>query len=137
MSAEQLIFIAVFVLIALFNLIRQARSQRRPESQTADGPPPVEEEPVPRPPRRVVMAPPVPAPAGEPRARHPGRDYRPAQVERAAPARPVRRGHDRRLFASREDVRRGIVLITVLGPCRGLESPSEPTGDIYTTTLPR
>jgi hypothetical protein len=136
MSVEQLIFIAVFVLVALFNLIRQARRQRRPEGETADGPPPVEEERAP-PPRRVVIAPPVPRPAGAPQVRFTGREYRPAAVARPAPARAARRGPGRRLFSHRGDARRGIVLITVLGPCRGLESPSAATGDIYTTTLPR
>jgi hypothetical protein len=123
MSVEQLFFLAAVVLIALFNFIRQILAQRRQPGDAPEEVPAAAEKTTGRPPA-------VPARL----ARLEPRRTLPSPAPPAPPERPRRSG---RLFADRRDARRGIVLVTVLGPCRGIESPSAPTGDIYSATLPR
>ncbi|HEU4370939.1 MAG TPA: hypothetical protein VFV05_22180 [Methylomirabilota bacterium] len=115
MSIEQLFFIALFVAIAIFNLLRQARSRRRAPDDT-DGAPPAEPGPARIPPRVVIARPPSPVVTRRPAADLPG----------ATAAPPERRRRGRRRLRNRRDARRGIVLITVLGPCRGLEPLAPP-----------
>jgi hypothetical protein len=127
MSAEQLIFLLAFLLVALFNFIRQVRNQRRTQGE---GAPPVEPERAPAPPGRVVITPPARPPAGGLERRRPVPEHRAAPPTSVEPARVGRRRLARWPIGHRADVRRGIVLITVLGPCRGLEPPASPTGDL-------
>jgi len=124
MSGEQLFFLAAVVLVALFNFVRQILAQRR---QPPEPPQDVPAEEEVRAPGRLRAFP--------PRAARP--EPRRTPLSPAPPAPPERPRRRRRLFAGRRDARRGIVLVTVLGPCRGIESPSAPTGDIYNSTLPR
>ena len=140
MSIEQLFFIAIFLAIAIFNFLRQARRRRR---GGGDGAPPGEEprddeaaEAPPRvvlPPPRVVLPPPVPERPVVPRPRRAAEERRPSPV---APATRPRRAR-RRLLRGHRDARRGIVLITVLGPCRGLEPLSTPEGPVIAPIAPR
>jgi hypothetical protein len=105
MSVEQLLFLVLFVLVPLFNVLARVLRKRRAP------PPPVPraepELPAMRPLPRVITALPEPAPA--PRA------TRPVGVPVAEP----RRRTPYRLSA--RDVHRGMVLMTILGPCRALE----------------
>lgn len=64
--------------------------------------------------RRVPMAPPPP----------PVPARAPVVSRRPAPPPPIRpRRVSRRLLTSPLDARRGIIMMTILGPCRGLERP--------------
>ncbi|MCC6717348.1 MAG: hypothetical protein IT555_05645 [Acetobacteraceae bacterium] len=60
--------------------------------------------------RKIGPPPPRPAPPRAPPA--------------VAPQHPARAPAPRRHFATLAEARRGIVLMTVLGPCRALEPPS-------------
>ena len=117
MTREQILLIAVLVLVPLLNfLVRRAR--RHLEGQARPG---VEPEPAKTvPPARTVPARLV-GKRGEPR------DIRP--ISRLIPTTlpPERRRRPWLRVLSRSDARRGFVLMTVLGPCRGL-SPLEPGG---------
>jgi hypothetical protein len=121
---EQLLLIAIFLLVGLINMIiRQLRQRAQ-----APGPPaePAEPEDVSWPaPSRMPELPPaarviLPVPLAEPSV--PAvRPMRPP-----APAPPaLRRRRDHRRLGSRADVRRAIVAMTVLGPCRAREHESE------------
>jgi hypothetical protein len=141
MSIEQLFFVAIFLAIALFNFLRQMRNRRRRDG--AGGAPPGEEprgeEPAAAPPRvllpppRVVITPPVAERRDVPRLRQSAAE--PRRSLAAPAARPPRAS--RRLLRSHRDARRGIVLITVLGPCRGLEPLSTPEGPATAPISPR
>jgi len=118
---EQILLLLVFVLVPLFNLLvrwlqRRAREQQRPvpvEPRAAQ--PKAREEwlPVPMPPRVRMI---------EPAAPREG----PRQVRPASPAQPVIRRAGP--LGGRAAVRRAVVAMTILGPCRGLEErpPSTP-----------
>lgn len=121
MTPEQLLFFALIVVVALANLIARwlkARMERRRAVETKE-PEQVREVPRRLPPRVVVSA---------PEARRP-----PAPGPIAAPTpplpRPVRRPPRFRLDRP-TDLRRAIVLMTVLGPCRALEREGGPTGAV-------
>lgn len=119
MAPEQLLLFGLFLLVALANLVARwlrTRAERRPRVPT-DEPEEIVEASRRVPPRVVIRTP------------QPSRQ--PALVSAAvpAPARPapapaarVRRPPRFRLGGV-PDVRRGIVLMTVLGPCRALEPP--------------
>jgi hypothetical protein len=112
MSLEQLLFVALFVLIPLFNFLAgllRKRMQRRAESEGA-------------PPTPVVV--PLPTPVTElPWAALP--EAVPRERPAAPPPRPVS-PPSARPHARRSEARRGIVWMTILGPCPGLERPGEP-----------
>jgi len=109
---EQIGVFVVFLLVVLFNLIVQLLQRRRRarggEAETAEAPPRLPPR-LPQVPPRVVVAPPrleEPPPA-------------PIRVVPAVRPAPVRR---RRRFDLRPgDLRRAVVLMTVLGPCRAQE----------------
>ncbi|MBI1736147.1 MAG: hypothetical protein HYR51_13310 [Candidatus Rokubacteria bacterium] len=110
MTPEQIVPLALFVMVVLFNLVgrwlrsRMREQQERQERQRQQAPPAAPRAPLP--PRvRIVTRPPAAEERRTPR-REPGR------VERPRP---------RRLLGTRADVRRGVVLMAVLGPPRGLQ----------------
>ncbi len=110
MSVEQLLFLVLFVLIPLFNILRRVLTKRPPPV-----PAPVRVEPMPAlPPRRELL--PVPALAHPP-ARETTAERRPA---------PVAEPRRRKPYLHSSDVRRGIVIMTILGPCRALEPETAP-----------
>jgi hypothetical protein len=103
MTVEQLVVIAIAVLIALGNLLA-----RRRQSRPAAGPP---------------HEPGVPdglAPVGKP----PRPRRRPAPSAPPPSDLPVTRRRRRSRLGTLREVRRGIVLMTILGPCRGAEPPA-------------
>ena len=120
----EILYVIVFLGIVLFNFLSQlAARRRRQEEQAQAGEPPeaAAEPPFPAEPEplediwgrvparaRVAAAPPVAAP-------------RPAPL--LAPA-PKRRVHPARaLLRDRSDLRRAVVLMMVLGPCRSQDPP--------------
>jgi hypothetical protein len=154
---EQLIFFAIFLLLALFNLVARwlrGRMERSAEPPGNEGPrdvpyeareeppvrtpPPSRDVPAPReaprplPPRARVRAPvsldsavsleslPLPPPVSlEERGR--AGALRPAVPSPATRAVPRRRNRVR--LEDRAELRRGILLRTILGPPRALERP--------------
>ena len=112
---EQILLLLVFVLVPLLNLLvrwlqRRAREQQRP----VPAEPVAREEPspVPVPPRVPVIEPVLPR-----------------EGPRKAPPAPLPRPVIRRArpLGGRLAVRRAVVALTILGPCRGLdERPPTP-----------
>jgi hypothetical protein len=115
----ELLYVLAFVGIVLFNLVMQRAARRRQKEEQAQtqeaekqaAPPPDEplediwgrsRAPVPAPP-------PVLAPRPEPLA------------VLAAPSAPRRAHPVRALLKEKRDLRRAVVLVMVLGPCRALE----------------
>jgi hypothetical protein len=118
---EQLLLIAIFLLVGLINLIvRRLRQRAEPpvppeEPEAAPWPTPSRTQELP-PAARVIL----PVPLTEPSIPV----VRPMRAPAPAPqARRRPRGHRR--LGSRADVRRAIVTMTVLGPCRAREHESE------------
>jgi len=121
----ELLYVLGFIAIVLFNYIAQRAARRRQEEEQARAqaaeqaaPPPAEEEPLEdiwgRSPVRPAAAPsaaPVP----------PARAAPPAIP--AAPRAPRRLHPVRALVNERRDLRRAVVLMLVLGPCRSQEPP--------------
>jgi len=107
MSVEQLLFLFLFVLIPLFNVLRKVLRKRQPAPPLPETRP-VESMPALPPPRKLH---PVPA-LVHPPARATTAERRPA---------PVAEPRRRRPYLAPSDVRRGIVIMTILGPCRALE----------------
>jgi hypothetical protein len=101
---ELLLLVILGVVLWLVNVVLPAWMQRRQRDAAQDvGLPGLPEVPRPRPPVRAAVQPASPVLIVEPRV---------ASRQRAL----VRLG-------SRQDVRRGIVLMTLLGPCRALDPP--------------
>jgi len=111
---EQILLLLLFVLVPLFNLLvrwlrRRAREQQRPippEPRATDPVGREERPPARMPPRARVIEPALP--------REGPREMRPAPrpqpvIRRAGP------------LGGRAAVRRAVVAMTILGPCRGLE----------------
>jgi hypothetical protein len=123
-TLEQILVVAIFVLVPLLNVLLRALRRR------LAGPPPREPGPeAPGMPARVPV--PFPAP-GAPRAEAGGiRPRVPPPLPEAL--RPRRRPQAR--IASAREARRAIVLMAVLGPCRGLEPPG-PAGTGPVATRP-
>jgi len=113
-TLEQLLILAVFVLVPLINLLVRVMRKRldiarpqQPGPEAANVPPPGRTLPA------VLVA-----RGREPRGILPSAPSKPPSLSSAPGRRPrVRVG-------SMREARRAIVLIAVLGPCRGLEPPS-------------
>jgi hypothetical protein len=112
MTGEQLFILMMFGLVLLINLI--ARLLRRWIGREA--PREVEPERIPIPPDRRRQ----PSPA-VPQRRAPTRELRATLPSALTASAPRRRRHWP--LRSRREVRRAIVLMTILGPCRALEPP--------------
>ena len=114
---EQVLLLLLVVLVPLFNMLvrwlqRRARERQRPvpvEPQAAEPVGRAGRPPAPMPPRVRVIEPAHPE-AG-PRESPPAPRPRPV-VRRAGP------------LGGRAAVRRAVVAMTILGPCRGLEEPA-------------
>lgn len=125
MTFEQILLFAIFLLVPLLRWVRRRRGGGAPQEPGAD-----EQRSLPPPPRMPVPAP-LPAP---PRARvivpRPPQDTvwaPPVAPVVAMPARPHSPARARIQLRGQSDVRRAVVLIAVLGPCRANE-PSSPPG---------
>ena len=103
----QIFVVLAFILFPLINWLLQ-RTQRRFETQTPRQPPP---QPAPRtfakPPLEVVTS-------GRERVRPPNLPENP---------RVSSQSRKRSLFRDRRDLRRAIILMSVLGPCRANDPP--------------
>lgn len=114
---EQILLLLVFVLVPLITLLarwlqRRAREQQRPVPAEPRAAEPVGREewpPAPMPPPRVRVIEPA-LPPESPRKAPPAPPPRPV-IRRAGP------------LGGRAAVRRAVVAMTILGPCRGLEDP--------------
>jgi hypothetical protein len=121
MTLESLFFLLLVAFVVLANVILPWLRRR------LEGGPPADIEPQAREvPRRAQAAPPGPAPSR-------GR-FAASEQPREGPSGPplpsvapprVRRARARWPVANLGDARRGIVLMTILGPCRGVE-PYDP-----------
>lgn len=111
---EQWLFFAIFIAVGLFNLLGRWLKRRMEEQARQNAPaeprverfPEIEIREMPAP--RRMPAPPPPEPVA------------PAVPARRPAVREVARVPTR--LGGRTDLRRAIVLMSVLGPCRGLES---------------
>ncbi|MBI4525400.1 MAG: hypothetical protein HY695_16490 [Deltaproteobacteria bacterium] len=113
-ALEQLLVVAVFLLLPLLNWILH-RVQRRPGTE----PPP------PQPAREARRRAPLSAP--RPAAPQPTRDRIQGRETPLAAARHSRFSK-KLLFRTKADLRRGIVLMTILGPCRASQPEERTTG---------
>jgi hypothetical protein len=122
-SSQLLIYGLVIAGFLLFNyfmqrMSRRAQEQERAQAREAASPQP-EDEPLEdiwsR--RTSVAAPPEPMPV---HVLAPAPD---AEAPADAPQKAHRSAAARRLFRTRRDLRRAVVMMTVLGPCRALEPP--------------
>jgi hypothetical protein len=102
LSFGQILLLIVFILVPLINFLMH-RARRRLETQT-----PRDEALAQM--RRQAQA--TPAPAPTPRAAR--------EVQEPTVTAPLyrRRFSQRALLENRRDVRRGIIIMTILGPCR-------------------
>jgi hypothetical protein len=106
----ELFFVLGFIALVLFNYLTQRAARRRAQqekAQAAPVPPPIEEE-TPEELWGRSAATPAPAPA-------------PGLVPRAASPPPPRLHPVRALLKDKRDLRRAVVLVMVLGPCRAQE----------------
>jgi hypothetical protein len=114
----ELLFVLGFIAIVLFNYIAQRAARRRQEEEQAQAqaaPPPVEEELL----EDVWGRTPAPAPAPAP-VLAPRPEALPIAAQPPAP----RRTHPvRALLHDKRDLRRAVVLMMVLGPCRSQQPP--------------
>ena len=125
MALEQLFLIAIFILVPLLNFVlqrlrRRLENQPPPHSEEAQRGPAEPQETAARQPR-IVIVPDVPFETAPNPLRRGARAAEQNPIP-SAPARPALSA--RSLLRSPQDVRRGIVLMTVLGPCRAYD-PSE------------
>jgi hypothetical protein len=110
---EQILLLIVFILLPLFNFVRQ-RIQRRLKQKT------LEKEPVAQI-RRHAQA--TPAPPPTPRASR-SRVHGPQAPTISTPI-SVSHVTKKSLLGTSRDIRRGIILMTILGPCRTFDPPGE------------
>lgn len=116
----ELLYVLIFLGIVLFNFVAQRAARRRQQADQVQGRP---------------AAQPEPPPAEEPlledvwgRTAAPAPAATPVLVPRPAPRRvappPPRRRHPvRMLLKDKRDLRRAVILMMVLGPCRAQEPP--------------
>jgi hypothetical protein len=114
----ELLYVLAFVGFILFNYIAQRAARRRREEEAAQAPP--EPPPAPDEPLEDIWGRP-PAPAPKPPVILAARSAPPPV--RAQPPRPRREHPVRALLKDKRDLRRAVVLMMVLGPCRAQEPP--------------
>ena len=113
------IYVLVFLGIILFNVVqalRRRQQQAQAEAPAQPEPPPAEDEPLEDVWGRTPALAPAPAPVIVARPA-------PPPVTRAEPPPPRRLHPVRALLKDRHDLRRAVVLMMVLGPCRSQEPP--------------
>jgi hypothetical protein len=115
LNLGQIIFMVGFIVLLLIRFLRQ-RARRRPESQVPDQMVP-EASAVPL--RRQTQAPPGPPSAPRPS----GGRVRESRMPNTRP--PLGECHfiKKTLLENPHDARCGIILMTLLGPCRAFDPP--------------
>src|SRR5688572_2788835 len=116
----ELLYVLGFIAIVLFNYIARRAASRRQQQEQAEQPVAPEPAPVADAPLediwgRSAAAAPAPVPLVAPRPAPP--------AARAEPRRPRRIHPARALLKDKRDLRRAVVLMMVLGPCRAQEPP--------------
>jgi hypothetical protein len=114
----ELLYVLGFIAIVLFNHFAQRAARRRQQEEQAQAqpaPPPVEEALLEDVWGRTPIPAPAPAPVAAPRPAAPPIAAQPPAPRRAHPVRALL--HDKR------DLRRAVILMMVLGPCRSQEPP--------------
>jgi hypothetical protein len=117
-TVEQILLLIIFVLLPLLNWLLRGVGRRR-ERQTPQ--PPY----MPEPRHRATVS--------EPRSRapQPARDRIQAREAPPTPAAVRRRGiSTNSLFRTRAEMRRAIILMTILGPCRAADASKERDSNI-------
>ena len=105
----QILILLAFILVPLINLLLE-RMRRRFETR-----PPREPQRQPAP-RTIAKPPPLEVIAS-------ARERVPAPARTQIPPRSIPPLRNRALFSSRRDLRRAILLMAVLGPCRAADAP--------------
>lgn len=109
MTFDRLLLLLLFILLPVLNwLLGQVLKRRLPQPRS---------EQQPQPPLPIVVQRRTPI-TGKPTQRE-----RTASPPLVAPQRPRRASALRSLLQRKPEIRRGIILMTVLGPCRALEPP--------------
>lgn len=116
LTLEQIFLLIIFILLPLLNMALR-RMQRRRESE------PPQPASIPELRRRAQASPPRPQVSETSRDRLDGRESPPAST-----LLPRRRVTKRSLFRTRADMRRAIILMTILGPCRAFAPEEGITG---------
>jgi hypothetical protein len=121
----ELLYVLAFLAIIVFNFITQRAARRRQQQEQAEQalapePAPVKQAPVEQAPLediwgRSAAAAPAPVAVVAPRPAPP--------AARAEPRLPRRIHPARALLKDKRDLRRAVVLMMVLGPCRAQEPP--------------
>lgn len=112
----ELVYLIIFAVIVLFQLLTRRRAQPAPREPEPD----VEEEEdfeeasTPQAPVREILA---PVPASAPSVGHFGR----TEVPSVPPPRAQRRFSRQSLFGNKRDVQNAIVIAAIVGPCRAFE----------------
>jgi len=121
--SDLLLYGLIFLGLLVFNYFMQQAARRRQQEeqqeQLKEEEPPAPDEPLPS-----VWGRRAGAPAASPSPAAPVERVRGPDVLAAAAAPPRRRAGAKSLFATRRDLRRAVVLMTVLGPCRSQEPPA-------------
>jgi predicted lipid-binding transport protein (Tim44 family) len=122
----ELIYVLVFLGIVVFNFMRQLAARRRQQEEEAQAkaaaPAPAEEQPLEDLWGRTP-APAVPAAAAAAAAAVIVTRPAPPAIRAEPPATPRRLHPVRALLQDRRDLRRAVILMMVLGPCRAQEPP--------------
>lgn len=112
-----LLFAAVVFLLSMLVERLKARQRQPPQEARSPLPPVPPRVPTPLPPRVPTPLPPRVMPSPVSLEESPRTTVPPVPPARAPRSRP------QRSLGDRHDIRRGIVLMTLLGPCRALEPP--------------
>jgi hypothetical protein len=111
LSFQQIILLIVVILVPLISVVIQ-RVRRHLEEQTP------KQEPVPQTPRRAQAT-----LSSAPTLRASRTRVDESQAPTLSTPFPQSHFTKRSIMGSRRDTRRGIIMMTILGPCRALESP--------------
>ena len=113
----ELLYVLGFIAVVLFNFIAQRRARRGQQEEAQLPAPPLEEAAVPAPSPSADLGDDVwgrtPAPAPAPKT---------LLAPPAPPPAPRRMHPARALLNDKRDLRRAVVLMMILGPCRAQES---------------
>ncbi len=113
---DLLIYVLIFLGIVLFNYVMKQAARRQQQDEPVPEQPPAQDEPL-----EEIFGRARPVPAAEPLRAAPPVRARVREAQALAAEVPRRRSAARSLLKGRGDLRRAIVVMTVLGPCRAQE----------------